>query len=102
MKCQDFNVALMANEQARLQQLKSEEHNIAMAAAEEIAKKDKQLHEYVQCELSKAADSQRNSLPLLTASTGRCVVMMDGEEPLHKQYMSKGPGAQLLRYTTDQ
>ncbi|CAK6984018.1 uncharacterized protein LOC121883424 isoform X5, partial [Scomber scombrus] len=102
IKCQDFNAALMADEQARLQQLKSEEHNIAMAAAEEIAKKDKQLHEYVQSELSKAADSQRNSLPLLTASTGRCGFMLDGEEPINKQYMSKGPGAQLLRYTTNQ
>ncbi|XP_042247605.1 uncharacterized protein LOC121883424 isoform X1 [Thunnus maccoyii] len=99
IQCQDFNLAKMAESQAHLQQLKREEHDAAKKDAELIAEKEKHLQEYIQHELSKAADSQRNVGHLLAASTGGRGFMVDGEEP---GYICKGTGESMPRFATDQ
>ncbi|XP_044053220.1 coiled-coil domain-containing protein 173-like [Siniperca chuatsi] len=96
IKCRVANVTLMAENRAILDRLKKEEQNAAEKNAEQIAEWDKQLQQYVQCELHEAADSRRNVTHLLAASTG---VIFDGEEPV---YYCKNADEKMPRFATDQ
>ena len=66
----DFNVALVAKRRAMAEQLKREEHEAAVKNAEEAAESEKQLQQYIQSEIHKAAEDQRNVSLLLAASKG--------------------------------
>ncbi|XP_044053219.1 zinc finger CCCH domain-containing protein 13-like [Siniperca chuatsi] len=90
------NVTLKTENRAILDQLKKEEQDAAEKNAEQIGDRDKQLQQYVQCELHEAADSRRNVPHLLAASTG---VIFDGEEPV---YYCKNADEKMPRFATDQ
>ncbi|XP_035851070.1 caldesmon-like [Sander lucioperca] len=97
INCRDINATITAEKHARLKQLKREDRDAAQKQAEQIAEKDKQVQQYVQRELHKAAD--KDVQQLLAASTGRRGVISEMGEPSYYSIRSDEP---LPRFATDQ
>lgn len=95
--CRDTNATITAQKHARLEQLKRQDRDAAQKQAEQIAEKDKQLGQYVQRELHKAAG--KDVQQLLAASTGRRGVISERGEP---SYCSAKTDDPLPRFATDQ
>uniref|UniRef100_A0A3Q3MYR5 Trichohyalin-plectin-homology domain-containing protein n=1 Tax=Mastacembelus armatus TaxID=205130 RepID=A0A3Q3MYR5_9TELE len=80
-QCQIFNDNLAALKHAHYEKLKREEHDAEVRDAEQAAARKKQLQDYIQSEIDKAAASQRNAAVLLAVRTGGHGFLSDGEEP---------------------
>lgn len=98
-ECQQTNDTMMAEKRAIAERLKREECDSAVKSEEQAADRRKQLQHYIQCELHKAAESQRNVPLLLAARTGGHGFLIDSEDP---RYFCVNTGNPMPRLATDQ
>uniref|UniRef100_A0A3Q1JH09 Trichohyalin-plectin-homology domain-containing protein n=1 Tax=Anabas testudineus TaxID=64144 RepID=A0A3Q1JH09_ANATE len=98
-ECRRANDTMTTEKSALAELLKKQEQDYAVKSAEQADGREKQLQQYIQQELHKAVESQRNVPLLLAARTGGHGFLVDGEEP---GYFCINTGNPMPRLITDQ
>lgn len=96
IKYNEANATLMDENRAHLEQVKREEHEAEEKDAEQIAKKDKEYHQYFLSALQKAAESKQNVPCLL--NTARKLLPEFAIEEIHSENQSSMTDMDQLKY----